>query len=156
MKSRLFGGVCAVAILVSGCDGAPSSIPPASIAQACVSTNFGYDVLYASEWVKPLMNGNTATWQAADGEDVVFRVERNNPLNGMTTVLSMLFSPVAQPVKQAPYCQGYYEPVLVDLDGEERPVASFKVEMYGLHMLGMQHYGGSPPPEGPYTLEYAQ
>lgn len=160
MKHIRTGGAAATALwlaLAAGaCSNQPTATPPAAIAQACISTNFGYDVLYATEWVKPLMNGNSTSWQTTDGEDVIFRVEKYNPLNETTTVISMLFSPAAMPVKQAEYCQGYYEPVLLDVDGEEQPVGPFKAQMYGLHMIGMLHYGGSPPPEGPYTLEYAQ
>lgn len=109
---------------------------------------------YAPEWVKPLMAGNATSWQTTDREDVIFRVERANPLNGTTNVISMLFSPVVQPVRQASYCQGYYEPVLLDVDGEEQPVGPLKAQMSGVHMYGRQNNGMWTP--GSYTFQYVQ
>lgn len=156
MKLRLSGGICALAILMSGCSGQPSSEPPVEIAQACVSTNFGSDVLYAPEWVKPLIHtAGRATWAPEESGRIIFRSETPNPLNGETKTVSVLFAPAAQPVKTAPFCQGYYEPVLVDVDGIEQPVAALRQQMAFMHMMGLGHYGGQVP-EGPLTLEYNQ
>lgn len=155
--NRIGSGVFAVALsALAACGKGPSATPPAEIARACVSTNFGYDVLFAPEWVKPLMMaGGVGSWETSD-QGVIFRIQKDNPLNGETTLIAMLFAPVDRPVKTADYCEGYYEPVLADVNGEAQPVAALKSQMYGLHMLGLGHYGANKPAQGPYTLEYDQ
>jgi hypothetical protein len=158
MKHTRAGGLIAAALTLAlaACGNQPTAEPPAVIARACVST--GQEVLYAPEWVKPLMGRHVTSWQTTDGEDVIFRVEKANPLNGTTTVVSLLFAPVVQPVVQAPYCQGYYEPVLLDVDGEEQPVGPLKAQVFGLHMYGTRHDGIWTPFRngGGYTLEFVQ
>lgn len=156
MKLRLLSGICAAVFSVTACTSQPSLEPPTEIAQACVSTNFGNDVLYAPEWVKPLINAaGQATWAPEEEGRVIFRSETPNPLNGGAKIVSVLFAPAAQPTKTAPFCQGYYEPVLVDVDGVEQPVAALRQQMAFMHMMGLGHYGGQIP-EGPLTLEYNQ
>ena len=156
MKHIRTGGLTAAALTLAlaACSNQPTAEPPAVIARACVSTNSGNGVLFAPEWVKPLMGRHVTSWQTTDGQDVIFRVEQANPLNGTTTVVSLLFAPVAQPVKQASYCQGYYEPVLLDVDGEEQALGPLKAQMFGIHMYGRQHDGMWTP--GPYALGYVQ
>lgn len=155
--NRLIIGLAACGLLVTGCDGGPSSQPPAEISQACISTNFGHDVLYAPEWIKPLTSATSmVTWEREGGDMIIFRSLTPNPLNGETKTVSILFAPAIQPIKTASFCQGYFEPVLADINGIEQPVSALRQELAYLHMMGLQHYGGSPPPEGPYILEYGQ
>lgn len=152
----LSAAVCLLAPL-AGCSGGPSTQPPAEISQACVSTGFGTGVLYAPEWVKPMGGATSAiTWERLEDGRVIFRSDTTNPLNGDIKQVSVLFAPTPSPVKTEAYCQGYYEPVLADVNGVEQNLAALRQQLGFLHEVGLSHYNGRVPQGVPLTLEYPQ
>ena len=140
MNLGLSAGVCAVAILMSGCSGQPSSQPPVEIAQACVA--FGEVMFQTEEWLKPITYGaDSVTWEKADGGDIV-RASTTNPLNGGTRQVSILFVPTATPAQAAPYCQGYNVPQFGDLNGQQISGLAVAVSQNGALMSNVARYRG--------------
>lgn len=140
MNLRLFGGVCAAALVVSGCGGGPSSQPPAEIAQACVA--FGEVMFQTEEWLKPITYGaDSVTWEKTDGGDIV-RALSTNPLNGEIREVSILFVPTATPPETASYCQGYIVPQLGDVNGQQMSGLAVAVSQNGALMSNVARYRG--------------
>ena len=54
------------------------------------------------------------------------------------------------------YCQGYYEPILADVNGVEQNLAALRQQLGFLHEMGLSHYDGRVPQGVPLTLEYPQ
>ena len=157
MRRLMLGAALCLLTPLSGCADGASKDPPAEIAEACVSTALGNGVLYAPEWVKPIVGATSAiSWEPVADRKVIFRSDTTNPLNGGVKQVSVLFAPTTSPVKTEAYCKGYYEPILVDVDGMEESPDALKRQLWYPHEMGLSHYNGRVPQGVPLTLEYAQ
>lgn len=140
MKLSLFGGVCALGILMSGCSSQGSSQPPVEIAQACVA--FGEVMFQTEEWLKPITYGaDSVHWEKTEQGDI-FRASSTNPLNGETRDVSILFVPTETPAQTAPYCQGYIVPQLGDVNGQQISGLAVAVSQNGALMSNVARYRG--------------